>query len=186
MPSLDDPRWRSLAGAYGTPYDAAPALRRLATDWRAGAAWSELWSELHHQGDVGEASYAAVAALVEIGGRMPERGWNFYALAATIESERHARRNRPVPAWLAPEYARAWSDLLGLALDELRVTEDPLVVRSALAVVALAKGATRLGVMLGSLDASELDRILEDAASWSEQYRDDGGVPTAVAGQAKP
>ena len=125
---------------------------------------------MHHQSDVGEASYAAVPALVEMGRRVPARGWNFYGLLAIIEVERHAHDNPPLPAWLVEEYRAAWEQLLPLALDELRVTRDPYVVRTALTCVALAKGETPLGALLAGLDASEFDEMLDEKLAWSEQY----------------
>ncbi len=57
---IDDHRWKSLARGYRLAYDPRPTLRALATDFADGDAWMELWGELHRQGDVGEASYAAV------------------------------------------------------------------------------------------------------------------------------
>ncbi len=179
MLSLDDPRWRALAGGYRLPYDPTPALRRVASDWHDASAWEDLWGNLHHQGDVGEASYAAVPLLVALAGPVSLRGWNVYALAATIESERHARRNPPVPGWLVPAYGQAWRDLVRLALDDLRATDDLLVVQCALAVVALGKGATQLGTLIGHLDQSELTEFLDDAVAWSEQY-DDRGSPIGL------
>lgn len=152
MPSLDDPRWPSLAGGYRTPYDPRPALRRLAENWHDEAAWTELWDELHHQADVGEGSYATIPALVEIGRQVPARGWNFYGLAAIVETERHANDNPPLPEWLVEEYRAAWRQLLQLALDELRTTNDPYVVKTALAAVALAKRETPLGMLLTFLE----------------------------------
>src|SRR5687767_4123289 len=128
MLNLDDPRWRTLAGGYRTRYDPTSALRRLASDWQDASAWDDLWGNLHHQGDVGDASYAAVPILVAIAGEVPVRGWNVHALVATIESERHARRNPPVPHWLESDYGQAWRDVLRLALDDLRATDDLLVV----------------------------------------------------------
>jgi len=46
-------------------------LQRLAAGMDRDAAWAELWQGLHHQGDVCEASYAAVPHLVRI---QPDRG----------------------------------------------------------------------------------------------------------------
>lgn len=172
MLSLDDPHWGTLAGGYRLPFDPRPALQRLAVDWQDAAVWEELWNELHHQGDVGEASYAAVAVLADVAARVPVRGWEIFALVATIESERHALRNPPLPAWLEAAYGAAWSSLLRLALDDLRATQDPLVVQSALAVVALAKGSTKLGVLIANLDESELDAMLEESHAWTEHYRE--------------
>ena len=174
MVSLDDPRWQTLAGGYRTLYDPTPALRRLASDWQDASAWEDLWGELHHQGDVGEASYAAVPVLIAQAAQVARRGWNVYALAATIESERHARRNPPLPNWLEAEYGRGWRELLRLALEDLRATDDLLVVQCALAGVALAKGATQLGTLIGHLDQSELTEFLDDAVAWSEEYADRG------------
>ncbi|HEX5830362.1 MAG TPA: hypothetical protein VFY16_05225, partial [Gemmatimonadaceae bacterium] len=162
MLSLDDPRWRTLHGGYRQPYDPTPVLRGLATEWADEQAWEELWAELHHQGDVGEASYAALTVIADLARRVPARGWSVYALATTIETERHARRNPPLPGWLADDYARAWATLLELALADLRAAVDPLVVRSALAVVALARGATKLGALIGWLDESEIDEYLDE------------------------
>jgi hypothetical protein len=170
MPSFDDSRWAGLSGGYRIPYDPRPALRRLEANWRDEAAWSELWNELHHQADVGEASYAAVPALVAIGRSVPERGWNFYGLVATIEAERHARDNPAIPNWLVDEYRSAWAELLSLALDELRTTRDPYVVQTALAVISLAKGLTKLGFLISDLDESELGEFLDERAAWQERY----------------
>ena len=171
MLSLDDPHWGALTGGYRLPYDPRPALQRLSANWNDSAAWEELCNELHHQGDVGEASYAAVSVLADVAARVPVRGWQAYALVATIESERHAVRNPPLPEWLQTQYSAAWSELLRLALEDLRVTQDPLVVRTALAVVALAKGAVKLGVLIADLDESELAAMLEESHAWTEHYR---------------
>ena len=165
-----DPRWKTLKGGYREVYDPTPALARLESGSAPDETWEELWNELHHQGDVGEASYAAVPALIEIQSRTRSLGWNFYALIATIEIERHRTENPPLPEWLASTYKESWLNVLPLALDELHATSDPLVVQSALSVVALAKGQTKLGALLSFLDESELDELLEDQLAWSELY----------------
>lgn len=95
MLPLDDPRWSKLTGGYRVAYNAAPALKRME---RGEDVWSELWNELHHQGDLGEASYAAVPHLVRIAREASERRVDFYSLAATIESERTRQGNPPVPS----------------------------------------------------------------------------------------
>ena len=171
MIDLDDPRWRTLQGGYRIAYDPTPVLRRLATDWTDSTAWAQLWNELHHQGTVGEASYAAIPALVATAPRPLDGDWNLFALATTIETERHHRENPPLPAWLAPAYVESWRRLLDFALSELRTAVDPLVVRSALAVVALARGQVRLGALIGNLDESELEELANDVFEWSEVYQ---------------
>ena len=57
---FDDPRWDSLQGGYRVPYDPRKALSALERGKETESAWQELCTELYHQGDVGEASYAAV------------------------------------------------------------------------------------------------------------------------------
>src|SRR5262245_8760467 len=121
MLPLDDPRWRDLRGGYKTPYDASAALRRL----EAGEDnWDELSEELHHQGDVGEASYAAVPHMVRIAKLRPHRDWGFYSLVSIIEVERHRRSNPEIPQWLVPDYKRAMNAMLDLALTDLRGETD--------------------------------------------------------------
>jgi len=57
--------WGELNDGYGAPYDPRPAIAKLRAEPLDQAAWGELWNELHHQGDVGAASYAAVPLLVD-------------------------------------------------------------------------------------------------------------------------
>lgn len=72
MLQFDDARWRSYKGGYRVPYDASLALRRLLAEGPDDELWDELWSELHHQGDLDQASYAAVPWLVEFIRRSPK------------------------------------------------------------------------------------------------------------------
>jgi hypothetical protein len=57
-------------------------LQKIERREDAAAAWQELWEELHHQGDVGDASYAAVPELVRIHRSESAVDWNPYALVA--------------------------------------------------------------------------------------------------------
>jgi len=66
MLSFDDKRWNNLMGGYKTPFDPRPSLQKLESHQDTASAWEELWEELHHQGDVGDASYAAIPELVRI------------------------------------------------------------------------------------------------------------------------
>ena len=63
MLSLTDTIWRDLEVGYRVPYDASKALARMEN---GESVWEELWNELHHQGDVGIASYAAIPRIVRI------------------------------------------------------------------------------------------------------------------------
>jgi hypothetical protein len=156
---LNDPRWASLKGGYGVPFDPRPALLKLADGSDSQAAWDQLWDGLHHQGDVGEASYACVPHLVRIHEARGMPDWNTYAIVATIDLARERRRNPTVPAWLDAEYASAIEDLAGLALKELPRAVDRETTRSMLAVLAIWKGARMYGRVLVELSEDELSEL---------------------------
>lgn len=165
--SLDDPLWPTLEGGYRMPYDVAEALKAM----QAGEdVWHELWEELHHQGDVGVASYAAVPQLVHLLGGAQAREEDFYALIALIELERHRPHNPPLPDWLADNYRDAWAQLPAIAARDLQGQLDPVMLESVFAVLALAKGNLRLGALLLQMDSSEVDEWLEERLGWSEVY----------------
>lgn len=168
MLPLSDPRWKELRGGYRVAYDASVTLSRME---KGESVWKELWQELHHQGDLGEASYAAVPHIVRIAAANGERDWNFYGLVSTIEVERHRRANPPLADWLMGDYGAAWSTVLELALDDLRHVNDPTTLRSILGAVALAKQHLKLGAWMALADESEIDEALEQQSAWSELYR---------------
>jgi len=153
---LNDPRWASLKGGYGVPFDPRPALFQLADGTDIQGAWGQLWDGLHHQGDVGEASYACVPHLVRIHEARGMPDWNTYAIVATIDLARDRRRNPTIPAWLGAEYAGAIEHLAGLALRELSRAIDRETTRSMLAVLAIWKGARVHGRVLVELSEDEL------------------------------
>jgi hypothetical protein len=59
MLGAGDQRWSTLKSGYRMPFDPRPLVSQLEDAQHVEEAWSELWDELHHQGDVGEVSYAA-------------------------------------------------------------------------------------------------------------------------------
>jgi hypothetical protein len=134
------------------------------------SVWDELWNELHHQGDVGVASYAAIPQLVRISEARRKFDWNLYALTATIEIERHRKSNPLLPEWLAPSYKVAWDGLVNLALSDLAGKPDELTLRSALSVVALGRGDLKLGALLNYAETDEIAAYVEDNLAWSSLY----------------
>jgi hypothetical protein len=142
---FDDPKWSRLLGGYRVPYDPRKALLALERAGETDGAWEELWNELHHQGDVGDASYAAVPHLVRIHARRGIADWNTYALVAIIEEARRNGHNPELPANLRGAYEAAWSDLLKLGLREIERAEDPALVVSIIGVIAIGKGQLTLG-----------------------------------------
>jgi hypothetical protein len=164
---FDDARWTQLQGGYRIPFDARPALLALAGNG-APAAWDELWNNLHHQGDVGDASYAAVPYFIAAyaANRVPH--WNAYALASTIELARHDGRNPALPDFLSKGYRDAWQKLAELALSEIRDATDPELVRSIIGVLAIWKGHVRLGQIASEYTEDEIDELLAHAWEWED------------------
>jgi hypothetical protein len=141
MLSLDDIRWNDLKGGHRTRFDPRPLLLTLEAAHDVKTVWRELWNELHHQGDVGEASYAAVPHLVRIYRQSRSVDWNTYAIVAVIELARGKGKNPQVPEWMAGSYSSAIDELSQIgAIEILRATnlED---VRAILSILAIAKGA---------------------------------------------
>ena len=137
---------------------------------RGESVWEELSNELHHQGDVGVASYAAIPQIVRICEAWRDRDWNLYALASTIEIERHRRDDPPLPEWLVPSYKTAWENLVKFALSDLAGRPDELTLRSALAVIALGRGDLKLGAMINHSETAEIAAYVEDNLGWSSLY----------------
>jgi hypothetical protein len=160
---FDDERWASLSGGYRTPYDPRPALRSLEQRKGVDEAWQELCTELYHQGDVGEASYAAVPHLVRIyeAQGVPDR--NTYALVAWIEEARQVGKNPDLPAYLREPYEEALRRLVRIGIRELETAEEALLVSCIIAVIAMGKGQFTLGRFAFLFDESERRDMFSDA-----------------------
>ena len=128
-----------LNGGYGIPYDPLPALRKLTSSH--SEAISELWENLYHQGDVGQASYAAVPELVKLGE---------LSLVASIEVARHSDENPKLQEKLKAEYEQA----LITALSSEPTSEEQLV--GYYIIHASVNGQVRLAKALSLMDIDEV------------------------------
>ena len=154
MLHLDDPKWAELNGGYRKPYDARSLLRRFANAAEEVACWDEAWNELHHQDDIGEASYAVLPYLVMLfDGR--KRDFNLYGYAATLEECRGRGNNPDLPDWLSADYRAAQDKLLDLAIADLRSGTNGVELRAILSFVAGFGGAPGLSAVLTNLDQCE-------------------------------
>jgi hypothetical protein len=162
---LDDPKWGELEGGYKRSlYDASPALVRLEqaeTLSEANIIYEELWNELHHQGDVGLASYYAVPHLVRIAKQNQLVDYNVLALVSLIEIQRH-KNNPALPKALSPQYHEALLGLEDLAKIAMNSDWDLSLATSALAAIALAKNQIKLANVILNLDGEDvIDEFLE-------------------------
>lgn len=134
----------ALLDAYGSPFDPCPLIAR----WKQGDSnvISLLWERLHHQGELGSASFAAVPDLVNLLESLDHPDWNIYGLVATIEEVRALKGEMP-PVGLASAYSIAWTSVLPLALRDLAEASEDKLVRSLIATIAHAKGQHTLGAL---------------------------------------
>jgi hypothetical protein len=156
MLSLDDNRWNNLTGGYRVKCDPRPLLAQLESEQTRETAWHELWEELHHQGDVGEASYASVPHLLRIHRTNGIVDWNTYAMVAIIELARGKGDNPELPTWLEEDYHRSIRELAKIGAAEIWRTEDPEAVRAILGVIAISKGIRTHGRFLVLYSDAEL------------------------------
>ena len=159
MLELDDPRWSELIGGYRVPYDARPALASLEAG--SSEAWKVLWDELHHQGDVDTASYAAVPHLVRIHQARHVPDWNVYALVGTIELARGGK-NPEVPSWLDDAYTSSLRSLAETGSRELWESDERELVQCALALIALVRGHRLAGQLLLAYNEDELAEMVPE------------------------
>jgi hypothetical protein len=156
MLSFDDERWNNLTGSYKTPFDPRASLRKLESQHDTATAWKELWEELHHQGDVGDASYAAVPELVRIRRNGSAAGWNLYAIVAIIELARTESQNPNLPDWLREDYFRSIQELAQLGTKDILFAEEGETKRAILSVIAIAGGLRTHGRFLVAYSEDEL------------------------------
>ncbi len=137
-------------------FDPRPLLNNLQTGKDLENTWHELWEELYHQGDVGEASYAVVPHLVRIHQSRGVPDWNTYAIVATIELARGQGNNPQLPEWLKKGYFQAIQELAATAVTQLPQVEDSEHLRAILSILAINKGARIYGRLLLIYSEEEL------------------------------
>jgi len=115
--SINDPKWQTYRGGYKYPVaDIVPFLKKLQTAQLAESDWEILWDDLHHQGDIGEASYAVVPYLAEYAAQAMPIAWHAFGFSAVVELARDDIRNPPLPDEVADDYKSAIQNLATIAL----------------------------------------------------------------------
>ncbi|HDR9492197.1 hypothetical protein [Burkholderia stabilis] len=147
MISLDSSRWAELGHAYGNAADI-PALLKQLEGMPASAnnsePWFTLWSALAHQGDVYDASFAAVPHVVRALASAPERAdHSYFQFPAWVEICR-ARNMIQVPADLEPAYLLSLAQLPSLVATVSERACDAGLLVCMLAAVAVAKGQPKI------------------------------------------
>lgn len=159
MIQLDDKRWKDFNGGYRIPYDASIPLKSLekaSTTEEIDAIFSEMWNELHHQGDVGIASYLSVPHLIRIAKEKKLFNFNLFGLIATIEIERH-NDNPPLPKEFETEYFQALREgIPELVMMGTGTHWDLVLTSTILSALAVSKGHINLANAIGRMDDPDI------------------------------
>jgi hypothetical protein len=167
MLALDDPQWSRLSHAYGPAADTPGLLRTLASSTLPARAyedepWFSLWSSLCHQGDVYDASYAAVPHIVEIAvTAQAPIDFGFFQLPAAIEVARQNRRGPPIPTDLEPAYRTALVRLPDCVSAHRNGEWDQAMLLSAFAAQAVSKGHFRVAEAIMNLDDDLITKLID-------------------------
>ena len=156
---LTDKRWQELNGGYKIPYDASIPLKQLEETNNLeikDKIFKELWNELHHQGDVGIASYLAVPQLVRIGIKKKLFDWNLLGICSIIEQQRHLKSNPKLPLEFQDYYNKGLSDLKGFVIKNLNNDLDNTTSLLALSTIATCDGRIKLGEAIMKMEDEDL------------------------------
>ena len=162
--NLQNDKWTNLDGGYKMPYDASTPLRQLRlTDEPKLVAgiFAELWDNLHHQGDIGLASYFSVPLLVDICIEKGSLDWNFVGLCLLIEHCRLSGDNPVLPKELEYSYFASLNKLEQYLLDNLKKIKDETTLRLTLSLFATLNGQRDLGKAIQQLDEDILEEFLD-------------------------
>lgn len=165
MIDLNSEIWSSLEGGYKVPYDASVPLRKLEatkTAEEVSAVYQELWQELHHQGDVGVASYLALPHLVRIARAKNLFDWHVLGLCCTIEQQRHEKGNPSLPVEFTSDYMNALTDLRQYVLENFKSDMNDELMRTALSTLATCSGRITLGKAILEMSDDVLEEFIEN------------------------
>lgn len=162
---LNDIIWKKLEGGHRILYDASIPLSKLeSTDdpELIKEIWEELWEQLHHQGDVGLASYLSVPQLIRIGIKKNLFDWNLLGICCVIEQQRHLGDNPQLPTEFETHYLKGLKELKGFVTKNLNNELDATTFIIALSTIATCEGKIKIGKAIMEMEDEDLlDDFLE-------------------------
>ncbi|MFD1467048.1 hypothetical protein ACFQ48_02330 [Hymenobacter caeli] len=164
MLSLNDSCWEDFTSGYQIKYDVSQPLRRLeaAVDSEeTNEILDELWDELHHQGDVGTASYLAVPQLIRIGIKKTIIDRRLIGLVALIEIQRHVS-NISIPQQYEEEYHQGLQQIENLIAANKTLPWKKEYTSCALAALAASKGQIDIARIIQEFDDPDLTEKFEE------------------------
>jgi hypothetical protein len=162
---LDNKIWSTLEGGYRIPYNSSRPLRKLRDSTlqkEQEVVFTELWDNLHHQGDVGLASYLSVPQLVSICVSKNSLDWNFIGLCVLIENCRISGRNPDIPKEYQDLYFGSLSQFERYLLLNFKNITDRTAIRLTLALLATVNGQPDLGRAIEILDDDVIPEFLKE------------------------
>ncbi len=164
MLPLDSPRWSQLTHAYGSASDVPKWLGQLAalpSSEGQNEPWFSIWSALAHQGDVYEASYAAVPHVIEALAESPLKAdMSFFLFPVWVEICR-TKSGPPIPRDLEGSYWAALEQLPGLVANASREKGNPESVACLMAAIAVAHGQPLMAEVALELNDQTAEEIME-------------------------
>ena len=161
---LSSARWKELRHAYGAAGDIPALLEQLQDlpeDAPDAEPWFTLWSSLAHQGDVYDASFAAVPHIVAVACSDPANApASYFHFPAWVEICR-AKNGLPVPPDLAESYMAALAKLPELIAAASHKPWDEEFLPVALAALAVAKGQPEIAEAALELSRDTARRFLD-------------------------
>ncbi len=143
MLNLDNPQWRLLNHAYGLATDTPSLLLQLSQAPHSpmnSEPWASLWSSLAHQGDVYEATFAALPHIVKIALKnISTIDGSYFQFVAWIEICRVAK-HVIIPDDLEKPYFDALSQVPSLVAMCSKRDWSADFMQSALSAIAASKG----------------------------------------------
>ena len=161
--NLDNNIWTNLIGGYKIPFDASIPLRQLYLTNDNGLIeniFADLWDNLHHQGDLGLASYFSVPHLVDICIDKKSLDWNYIGLCVVIENCRLSNDNPLLPTELEQDYFNALKRLEEYLLTNFKNIKDKTSFRLTLSLFAILNGQRDLGNSIQQLDEDVIQDFL--------------------------
>jgi hypothetical protein len=169
MLPLDSPRWSELSHAYGQASNIPDLLhqveKHLADDWfdaESSKPGKILWDSLCHQGDIYNATYAAVPHIINAMQKSPAKAhWTIYCMLASIEIARAKSRGPEIPTDLEADYLASLKEIPTLVASSAD-DWDQWFCGSALAAIAASKGFIPLAEVMFELDDEKIENLLDE------------------------
>jgi|JI10StandDraft_1071094.scaffolds.fasta_scaffold81402_2 hypothetical protein len=170
MLDITEYQWNNMNGGYKTPYNPNHIFDLLSKDISSVEAWDLIWENLHHQGDIGEASYAIIPKLVDLYKKSNSTDWQVYSYVSLIIQESHRNSNPKTPDWLKEDFSTALANLFEMALSDLKISDHDAWTSAIVGFVLMYKGLIKQGTIVSSLDQSEIDEIADEKLDWNSLY----------------